>query len=111
MVTLFCHEIQVKMLHLVYSIFNHVDLRKTITSLVTPNLVILVPTISLQHVEYSYVVYSYVWCDVNFAYTMFLYIATFSSEDTCHLKSKLVPVISSARQVVPLITSFYPVMF
>jgi hypothetical protein len=59
--------------------------------------------------EYYYVVYSYVWCDVNFAYTMFVRIATFSSEDTSHLKSKLVPGISSARQVVPLITYFYPV--
>jgi hypothetical protein len=42
---------------------------------------------------------------------MFVCIATFSSEDMCHLKSKLVPGISSDRQVVPLITSFYPVMF
>ncbi|NP_001140256.1 uncharacterized protein [Zea mays] len=32
-------------------------------------------------------------------------------EDTCHLKSKLVPGISRPRQVVPLITSFYPLMF
>jgi hypothetical protein len=46
----------------------------------------------------------HVWCDVNFAYTMFVGIATFSSEYTCHLKSKLVPGISSARQIVPLIT-------
>ena len=30
-----------------------------------------------------------------FAYTMFVCIDTFSSEDTCHLKSKLVPRISS----------------
>jgi hypothetical protein len=37
--------------------------------------------------------------------------ASFSGEDTCHLKSKLVPGISSPRQVVPLITSFYLVMF
>jgi hypothetical protein len=48
---------------------------------------------------------------LNFAYTMFVFIATFNSEDTCHLKSKLVPGISSPRQVVPLITSLYPVMF
>jgi hypothetical protein len=39
---------------------------------------------------------------------MFVCIATFSSEDTSHLKSKLVPRISSARQVVSLITSFLP---
>jgi hypothetical protein len=46
-----------------------------------------------------------------FAYTMFVCIDTFSSEDTSHLKSKLIPGISSARQVVPLITSFYLLMF
>jgi hypothetical protein len=45
------------------------------------------------------------------AYTMFVCIATFSSEDTSQLKSKLVPEISSPRQVVPLITSFYLLMF
>jgi hypothetical protein len=33
---------------------------------------------------------------------MFVCIATFSSEVTSHLKSKLVPGISSARQVVSL---------
>jgi hypothetical protein len=42
---------------------------------------------------------------------MFFCIAMFSSEDTCHLKSKLVPGISSARQVVPLIHFCYPIMF
>jgi hypothetical protein len=36
---------------------------------VAPKLVVLVPTISLRRVDYYYVVYSYVWCDVNFAYT------------------------------------------
>jgi hypothetical protein len=78
---------------------------------VAPNLVILVPTILLQRVDYYYIVYSYVWCDVNFVYTMFVCIAMFSSEDTCHLKIILVPGISSPRQVVPLITSFYLAMF
>jgi hypothetical protein len=39
---------------------------------------------------------------------VFVCIATFSSEDMCHLKSKLVPGISSPRQVVPLITFFLP---
>jgi hypothetical protein len=70
--------------------------------------VILVPTISLERVEYSYIVCYYVWCDVNFAYTLFVCIATISSEDTCHLRIILVPGISSPRQVVPLITSFLP---
>jgi hypothetical protein len=46
---------------------------------VTPNLVILVPTILLHSVEYSYTVCSYVWCDVNFVYTMFVCIATTSA--------------------------------
>jgi hypothetical protein len=67
--------------------------------------VVLVSTILLRSEEYYYAVWSYVWCDVNFAHTMFVCIATTSSEVTCHLKSKLVPEISSARQVVPLITS------
>ena len=35
-----------------------------------PNLVVLVSTISLWCVDYYYVVYSYVWCDVNFAFAM-----------------------------------------
>jgi hypothetical protein len=73
--------------------------------------VVLVSTISLWRVDYYHIVYSYVWCDVNFAYTMFVRITTFSSEDTCHLKIILLPGISSARQVVPLITSFYLAMF
>jgi hypothetical protein len=42
---------------------------------------------------------------------MFVCIATFRSEVMSHLKSKLVPGISSLRQVVPLITSFYTIMF
>jgi hypothetical protein len=62
--------------------------------------------ISLRRIEYSYAVYSYVWCDVNFVYTMFVCIATTSSEVTSHLKIILVPGISSLSQVVPLITSF-----
>jgi hypothetical protein len=67
--------------------------------------------ISLRRVDHYYAVCTYVWCDVNFAYTMFVCIATFSIEVTSHLESKLVPGISSPRQVVLLITSFYPVMF
>jgi hypothetical protein len=40
--------------------------------------VILVSTILLHSVDYYYVVYSYVWCDVNFAYIMLVCIATTS---------------------------------
>jgi hypothetical protein len=78
---------------------------------VTPDLVVLGPTISLRRVEHYYAVCSYVWCDVNFAYTMFVCIATTSSEVTSRLKIILVPEISSLRQVVPLITPFYLIMF
>jgi hypothetical protein len=49
---------------------------------VTPILVILEPTISLRRVDYYYVVFSYVWYDVNFVYTMFVCISTTRSEVT-----------------------------
>jgi hypothetical protein len=39
---------------------------------------------------------------------MFVCVSTTSSKVTSHLKSKLVPGISSPRQVVPLITFFLP---
>jgi hypothetical protein len=71
----------------------------------------LEPRFSLRRIAYYYAICSYVWCDVNFSYTMFVCIATFSSEVTSHLKSKLVPGILSPRQVVPLITFLYPIMF
>jgi hypothetical protein len=63
--------------------FNHLNLQKNHISLtLTPNLVILEPTISLRRIEYYYVVCAYVWCDVNFAYTMFVCIAMNNSEVT-----------------------------
>jgi hypothetical protein len=46
----------------------------------------------LRRVDHYYAVCAYVWCDVNFAYTMFVCIATFSSEVTRILNTKLVPV-------------------
>jgi hypothetical protein len=52
--------------------------------------VILKPTISLRYVEHYYAICSYIWCHVNFAYTMFVCMATISSKVTSHLKSKLV---------------------
>jgi hypothetical protein len=45
-----------------------------------------------------------------FLYHVFC-IATISSEVTRILKSKLVPRMLSLRQVVPLITFLYPIMF
>jgi hypothetical protein len=42
---------------------------------------------------------------------MFVCVATTSSEATSHMMSKLVPGISSPRQVMPLITFIYPIMF
>jgi hypothetical protein len=53
----------------------------------------------------------YVWCDVNFVYTMFVHIASTSSGVASHLGIILVTGIPSARQVVLLITYFYPAMF
>jgi hypothetical protein len=66
--------------------------------------------ILFQYVDHYYVFCIYVWCNVNFAYTIFVCIATISARLRV-MKSKLVPGISSPRQVVPLITSFYPLMF
>jgi hypothetical protein len=48
----------------------------------TSILVVLDPTISLRHVDYYYSVCTYVWCDVNFVYTMYVCIAMTSSEVT-----------------------------
>jgi hypothetical protein len=46
------------------------DLRKNPNFItVAPILAILEPTISYRLIDYYYAVYSYVWCDVNFAYT------------------------------------------
>jgi hypothetical protein len=51
----------------------------------TPILLVLDPTISLRRIDHYYVVCSYVSCDDNFVYTMFVCMATFSSEVTSHL--------------------------
>jgi hypothetical protein len=53
--------------------------------------VVLEPKFSLHRVAHCYEVCSYVWCDVNFAYTIFVCIATSSREVTSNLKTKLVP--------------------
>ena len=41
--------------------------------------------------NYYHAFCSDVWCDVNFAYTMFVCITTTSSKVTSHLKTKLAP--------------------
>jgi hypothetical protein len=46
--------------------------------ILAPNLMVLEPTILYHRVEYSYAVCSYIWCDVNFSYTLFVCIATTS---------------------------------
>jgi hypothetical protein len=53
--------------------------------------VVLEPRLSLRRIELYYAVCSYVWCDVNFVYTMFVCISMISSEVTKILKTKLVP--------------------
>ena len=62
---------------------------------ITSNLVVLKPAISLKCIEHYYAVCFYVWYDVNFAYTMFVCIATSSSKVTSHLKTKLVWYLGS----------------
>jgi hypothetical protein len=47
--------------------------------IMTPILVVLDSTISLRRIDHYYVVFSYVWCDVNFAYTMFVCVVTTSA--------------------------------
>jgi hypothetical protein len=53
--------------------------------------VVLEPRILLRCVEHYCAICSYVWCDVNFAYAMFVCIVTTSSEVTRILNTKLVP--------------------
>jgi hypothetical protein len=70
----------IKIIHLV-SFYPTLKSSKNHNSLiVTLNLVVLEPAISLRRVEYYYAVCAYVWCDFNFAFTMFVCITTNSSE-------------------------------
>jgi hypothetical protein len=78
---------------------------------VTPILVVLELAISLRRVDYYYSVCTYVWCDVNFVYTMSVCIATMSSAVTRIRRITLVTGISSVRQVMPLIHFCYPIIF
>ena len=96
---------------IIYKIFSHRSPINHNSLTMTPILVVLDPTISLRRADHYYAVCSYVWCDVNFIYTMFVCIATTSSEVTSHLKIILVPGILSPRQVVPLTIFIYPIMF
>jgi hypothetical protein len=87
-------------------------IRNSIT--VTPKLVILVSTISLQRIDNYHALCSDVWCDVNFYYTMFVCIV--ASRRASHKGSRGSTggdcwAGARWRQVVPLITSFYTIMF
>jgi hypothetical protein len=62
----------------------------------------------LRHVDHYYAVYAYVWCDVNFSYTMFVCIATISSKVTRILKYKLVPGDLKSKASCALDHSFLP---
>jgi hypothetical protein len=67
--------------------------------------------ISLRSVEYYHVLYSIVWCDINFCYTM--YVCIDASRRASHRGSRGLAggdcwEWARWRQVVPLITSFLP---
>jgi hypothetical protein len=86
--------------------------RNSIT--VTPNLVILEPSILLQRVEYYYAICSHVWHNINFFYTMSICIASSrraSDRGPRCLAGGDCRAGARWRQVVPLITSIYPIMF
>jgi hypothetical protein len=70
------------MLYIEYNlhICSHRYFENHLSSTITQNLAILEPTISLRRVDYYYAVCSYVWFNVNFAYTMFVCIATTSEK-------------------------------
>jgi hypothetical protein len=78
--------------------------------MVTPILVILEPTISLRRVEYHYAVFVYV-CVLIILPIPCLFVLFRIAVRSLNLKIILVPGISSLRQVVPLITPFYLIMF
>jgi hypothetical protein len=97
---------------MIYNIEDIITLGNHTFLTITLSLVVLELTISLRYVDHYYAICSHDWCDVNFAYTMFICIAMSSSEVTSYLKTKLVKYlrISSLRQVVPLITFLYLIM-
>jgi hypothetical protein len=53
---------------------THETLENHNLKFVTPNLVILVPTISLRRVDYYYALCIHVWCDVSFSLVPCLFV-------------------------------------
>ena len=76
----------------------------------TPILIVLDLTTSLQRVDHYYAVCTYVGVMLFFPIPcLFVFLRLARGHESS--EKQVVPGISSPRQVVPLITSFYPVMF
>jgi hypothetical protein len=74
--------------------------------------VVLEPKVSLRCIDHYYVICSHDCCDVNFAYTIFVCIATTFSEVTRNLKINLVPVNLKSKASCALDHfSLYLIMF
>jgi hypothetical protein len=81
---------------------------------VTSNLVVLKPRISLRCVDYCHAFCSYVWYDVNFSYAMSVCIVASRRESDRgprYLVGGNYWAGAHWRQVVPLTTFIYPIMF
>jgi phosphatidylserine synthase len=61
--------------------------------------------------RFYYIFCLYVWCDVNFTFILCLLVLLRLARGHVTSEKQVVPGIPSPRQVVPLITSFYPAMF
>jgi hypothetical protein len=64
------HRLQLFIWLFLYQLLKTSENHNSLT--VTPNLVILEPTISLRCVEQYHALYSSIWYDVNFSCTMFV---------------------------------------
>jgi hypothetical protein len=75
--------------------------------------VVLEPKILLRCIDHYYTICSHDWCDISFSYTMFVCIATSSSEVTSHLKTNLVKYVGNLKSQVNLMgpSRFFLVLF
>jgi hypothetical protein len=76
--------------------------------------VVLEPRISIRCVDYYHALYSSVWCDINFSYTMSVCIVAsrrVSDRGLRHSAGGKYWAGARWRQVVPLTTFIYPIMF